>query len=658
MLQKLREKTSGLIGAAILAVLIVPFALFGLDQYMVQNTDNAVARIETPPAWWQSAPSWWPASMFWQHEEITTQEFRTRLEQVRLQQREQLGEAFDPREFESVDNKRLILDSLIDEKVQAMASQNAGLVVSDALVRETIQGIEGFQVDGRFDADRYQLTLASQVPPQTPREFEQFVRDSLQQSLVATGVSASSFVTPSEMDRLVRLMGERRDASLLMLPPPAADTGPISAAEIQAWYDARQAEYRAPEAVTIEYVELDAASMPAPPPAEEAILRERYEQEQSRFVAQEQRLASHILVRVEEGADAAVQAAAQARATQLAAQARVAGADFAALARTSSDDAGSRANGGDLGWIGREMMPEPFENALYALQPGEVSAPVRTDFGWHVIQLREIQAGAQGGYEEARAVLAQEQAEADRDRAFNALSGRLVDLVYRNPSSLAPAAREVNLPVRTLGPVTQASSEGIFATPAVKRAAFSEAMIQDGTVSDPIEIAPGHSVMIRVTAHAPERARTLAEVSDQVVAELRADRARKLAEQRADVLLARLRAGETLVELAAAEGLPPPESVPEVPRGAPLPEPVVSEAIFAAAKPDGQPTAGKAVLSDGRTVLFTVDKVSPGDPGTIDASQRATLQEQIAQIAGMDDMRALTRALRQRMKITVIETNL
>ncbi|MDQ3617520.1 MAG: peptidylprolyl isomerase [Pseudomonadota bacterium] len=659
MLQKLRDKTTGLMGAAILAVLIVPFALFGLDQYMVQGSDNAVAKIEAPPSWWQAAPAWWPVSMFWQQQEVTSVEYRARLEQVRQQQREQLGDAYDPREFESIDNKRLILDSLIDEKVLALASQDAGVVVSDALVRKTIQEIEGFQVEGKFNPDRYQLTLASQVPPQTPREFERFVRENLQKSLAATGIGASSFVTTSEMDRLVRLMGERRDASLLMLPPPAPDTAAVSAAEIQAWYAANTADYRAPESVTIEYVELNAETMPAPPVADEVMLRQRYEQEQSRFLAQEERLASHILVRVEEGADATAQAAAEAKATQLAAQARAPGADFAALARTSSDDTGSSASGGDLGWIGKGMMPGPFENALYALQSGQISAPVKTDFGWHVIQLRQLKSGAQESFEEARDVLAQEQAVADRERSFNELSSKLLDLVYRNPSSLAPAARELNLPVQTLGPFTRASGEGIAATPAVKRLAFSEALIQDGTASDPIEIGPGHSVMIRVVAHTPETVQPLVQVRDRVIAEVRTDRARKAANQRADALLARLRGGETLETLATAEALPAPETVPDVPRGTPLPEPVVTEAIFAAATPAANRlTSGKAVLSDGRTVLFVVSKVTPGDASTIDAQQRAMLQEQFAQISGIDDMRALSSALRQRMKIKVVEANL
>src|SRR3970282_859912 len=154
--------------------------------------------------------------------------------------------------------------------------------------------------------------------------------------------------------------------------------------------------------------------------------------------------------------------------------------------------------------------------------------------------------------------LAREQAEADRDRGFNDISSRLVDLVYKNPSSLTPAARALNLPVKTLGPFARHGATGIAANPAVQRAAFSETLTQDGTVSDPIEIGPNHSVMIRVTSHAPERTQPLAQVRDQVIAAIRADRTGKAGARQRDTLLARLRAGETLNAVGASLGFPAP----------------------------------------------------------------------------------------------------
>ncbi|KRA20158.1 MULTISPECIES: peptidylprolyl isomerase [unclassified Lysobacter] len=663
MLQKLRDKTSGWIATAILGLLIIPFAFVGIEQYMGARTDTSVAHIDVPPSYWQSAPSWWPVSMLWQHEKIDSTDFRTAFEQERQRRRAAEGEAFDARDFESKENKLAILDLLIDRRVQELASKSEGLVVSDALVKKTLAEVPAFQVDGKFNLDRYRLALASQVPPQTPTQFQETVRQSLQQSLLAGGLVESEFVTSAELDRLIRLMGETRDVGLVMLPQPAPDTGAVSAAELQSWYQGHSADYRAPETVTLEYVEVNAASVPPPAPADEDTLRKRYELEKSRFVAQEQRLASHILVRVADGADAAAQKAAEQKATQLTAQAKAAGADFAALARANSDDTGSKAGGGDLGWVSKGMMVAPFEQALFAAPQGAIVGPVKTDFGWHVIQVREVKAGQPETYEQAREALAREQAEADSERVVSDFTGRLVDLVYKNPSSLGPAAREMKLPVQKLGPLTRngarSGAQGLAANPALLRAAFSDALIQGGTVSDPIEIAPGNSVLIRVTAHTPERSQPLAQVRDQVIAAVRADRATKAATKEADALLARLRGGETLEAVATSKQLPAPHAIPNLPRGAPIPDPSVSEAVFAVAPPAaGKVTPGRAMLPDGRAVLFAVSKVTPGDLAQVPPPQREQMQTQLAQISGADDIKALVAAQRKRMKVTVVDQNL
>lgn len=659
MLQKLRDKSSGWMATVILGLLIIPFAFVGIEQYLVQRANTAVATIDSPPDWWTSAPAWWPVSVFWKRDEVTIDQFRQRLEEVRQRQAEEQGEAFDARAFENAENKMAILDSLINDHVQRIAAERAGLGVSDELVRRTIQDIPAFQVDGKFNVERYQLTLASMVPAQTPSQFDQSVRESLRQTLVSNAIASSNFVTPSELERLIRLMGERRDVTLLLLPPPAIDSAPVSDAEIQAWYDSHKGAYQAPETVSIEYVELDASKMPTPPAPDEAALRERFEQEQARFVEQEQRLASHILVQVDAGADAATMAAAEKKAGQIAAQAKAEGSDFAALARSSSDDTGSAAAGGDLGWVGKDMMPAPFEQALFALKPGQVSAPVKTDFGWHVIQLREIKAGDKESFEQARDLLAREQAEADLERAFNEVSSQLVDAVLENPSSLAQAAEAVDLPVQKAGPFTRQASEGFAGLPVIKRAAFSPLLIEDGTVSDPLELGPNHSAWIRVVSHSPASTQPLAKVRDQVIAAVRADRARTAVEKRADALLVRLRGGESPAALAAAEGLDAPQVIPGVQRGMPLLEASVSEAVFATQpRTGGQVAAGNSLLSNGAAVLFTVDKVTPGDPSQIDPQQLDSLQQQVAGVRGMDDAQAVVAELRRRMKIEVVEENL
>ena len=659
MLQKLRDKTSGWIATVILGLLIIPFAFVGIEQYLGQRTDNAVAHIDAPPTWWPSAPSFWPVSVFWTHEKITSEEFRGRFEQERMQRRAQQGEAFDARAFESVDNKRAILETMIDSRVQEVAAQRNGLVVSNAMVQKAIMDVPGFQVDGKFNYDRYKLALASLTPPQNEQQFEATVRQDLQRSMLALSVGNSNFVTSAEMDRLLRLMGERRDVSVVLLPPPAPDTAEVSAADIQKWYDTHTAQFRAPEMVEIEFVEVDATKLPAAPVADEATLRHRYEQEKNRFVEAEQRLASHILVRVDEKADAATQQAAEDKAKRLAEQAKAPGADFAALARANSEDTGSQATGGDLGWVAKGMMVAPFENALFAMKAGEVSGPVKSEFGWHVIQLREVQTGSQQTFEQVRDQLAHEQAEVDRERTVSDFTSRLVDLTLKNPSSLAPAARDMNLPLQKLGPFARTNAPGIGANPALQRVAFSEEAIQSGQISDPIELSPGHSVLIRVVAHTPEQAQPLAKVRDEVIAAVRADRATKAAVKEAEALADRVNKGETLDAIAASKQLPPPQVLPGVPRGAPIPEASVSDAIFAVQPPAaGKVSAGHAVLSNGGIVLFAVSQVTPGDIASLPAEQREVLQQQVAQVGGGDDVRALVDSLRKRVKVQVIEQNL
>jgi peptidyl-prolyl cis-trans isomerase D len=659
MLQTLRDKTSGWIATVIVVLLAIPFAFFGMEQYLFQSGGSHAARVEAPPSWWPGAPDAWPVrKLVWTSEEIEPEAFRQEFERARQDARTQQGDAFDARAFESTENKRAVLERMIDRAVLRLGARTIGIEVGDTQVRETIRSIPEFQVDGRFDPQRYQLVLQSAVPARTPRAFEDEIRQQLQSGLLPAEIADSAFVAPKQVDRMLALLGERRDVAMAMVPAPAPDAAPVSDADAQAWYEAHRADYRAPETVAIEYVEVRADALPEPGPPDEASLRTRYEQEKSRFVEADQRLVSHILVRVPDGADAAAEAAARAEAERIAGQARAAGADFAALARSESDDDGSKAAGGDLGWIEPGMMGDAFDTAVAALAPGQVSAPVKTDFGWHVLQVREVRAGNTVSFEDAREELARAEAAVARERAFNELIGRMVDQVYRNPGSLASAAKEAGLPVAKAGPFPRGGGEGIAAAAAVQRAAFSDALVQDGTVSDPIELEPGHSVLIRVTDHAPEAERPLAQVKDAVVLAVQQDRAARAVRAEADAAAARVAKGEALDAIAEGAGWAF-QDMPGVQRGMPVPTPEASAELFAAPAPaEGAVSSGVIALDDGRMVVYAVRKVIPGNPAEASAQERAMVASQLERMVGESDALALSRALRQRMRITVVESRL
>ncbi|MFL9582874.1 peptidyl-prolyl cis-trans isomerase [Stenotrophomonas sp. AB1(2024)] len=657
MLQKLRDKTSGWIVTVILGLLMIPF-LFVIDSsYLGGVGAQNVAKVAAPPTWWRSAPSWWPMSFLWQHHEISAEEFRARFEQARQQARQQQGENFDPRAFESAENKRAVLDQMIDEQVVRLAGEQSGVVIGDAAVRETIASIPAFLgADGKFNQDQYRLALSTGNPPRTPAQFETLVRESLQQSIIPQALQESGFVTSAEAERLMKLLGETRDVEIAALPELPADTAEVTDAQIKQWYDSHPMDFRQPESVSLEFVEINAATLPPAAPADEATLRRRYADEKARFSTPEARLASHILIAAD-GSDPAKLKAAEEKAAALAAQARAPGADFAALAKANSDDTGSKATGGDLGWVERDAMVKPFEDALFGMKAGEVSAPVKTEFGYHVLQLREVRGGQQRPFEEVRDQLAAEQLKADTEGAFSELSGRLVDQVYKNPTSLQGAADALNLKVQTIGPFTRDTASGIAANPAVLHAAFSDVLVQDGTVSDPIAITPDHSVMIRVTDHSPEQALPLDKARDGVIAAIRADRNRQVSAKAADALLAKLNAGQTLQALAAEEKLQV-SPLPGLPRTQPVPTPEINRAVFAAPAPaEGKPSYGKVAVQD-RYVVFAVTKVTPPNLADVPAEQKQQFKDQLDQVDGMAAAKAFVQAMRRHYKVQVEEANL
>ena len=655
MLQKLRDKTSGWIATVILGLLIIPFAFFGMESYMSQRVDTYAARIAQPPSWWTSAPDVWPVTMLWTTHEIDSNEFRQRFETARMRARDEQGEEFDAKAFESVENKRKVLDDMIDEQVMRMTADRDRIVISDGEVRDAIQQVPDFQVDGKFNADRYQLLLGSQTPPQTPREFEQKIRDGLQYGLIPSRLAVSAFATDREVDRVLRLLGEQRDVSFVAMPPVAPDTAPVTPAQIEAWYKANASMYRRPETVRLEYVEVDGSKLP-PPVIDEALLRKRYQEQSAKYTLAEQRSVSHILVQVAADASDADKKAAEARANKLATQARAPGADFAALAKANSDDAGSKDKGGDLGLMSKGGLPGPFEDAAFAMQSGEVRGPVKSDFGWHVIKVNEIRAGNQQPFEAVRAQLETELQQSEGERAYNELTGKLVDAVYKNPSALAPAAKALGLPVQTTAPFTRSGGAGIASDQKVVRAAFAETAIQDRTASDTIELAPNRSVIIRVLEHSPDAPLPLASVTDGVVAAIRADRQRKAAEAAADALVKAAKANGFAAAAANAQLVVSEANGLE--RRSREPSPRAVEAFFNTPRPqDNQIPVGKVALG-GQYLVYAIRAVRDGDLGKVSPEERKELRDQLAQVGGGEAQKAYVKSARAKYQIEVAEDRL
>jgi peptidyl-prolyl cis-trans isomerase D len=323
---------------------------------------------------------------------------------------------------------------------------------------------------------------------------------------------------------------------------------------VLAWYEAHADDYRSEEQVIVEYLELDAATMAGVVEPDEEQIRASFEQQKGRFITPESRLASHILIEVDPQADEADIETARQQAEELAVRA-MDGEDFAALASEFSNDSGSASVGGDLGWVEPGFMVQAFEDGLYELtQENPISKPVQTGFGWHVIQLREIRPSEGMSFAEASVILEEEYRTEAEERRFLEQADLLIDVIYEDPTTLDAAAEVLSLAVQEAGPFGRAGGAGIAANAAVVKAAFSDLVLLQGSVSDPVDLDTNHLVMVRLKEHLPETQLPLEEVRDQVVAAVRHERAMEAASETAQSLLAQLAEGGELTELASTEG--------------------------------------------------------------------------------------------------------
>ena len=634
MLQTLREKTSGWIAPVILILLVIPFAFFGVENYFTADVATHVAKVG--------------------EKEIGQDEFRARFEEFRGQMRNAMGENFDAREFESAENKRRVLDRLIDEELLRQAAERLGVTVSPAQLQKEIAKIPAFQTEGKFDASLYRMVLSSQG--MTPRGFEERVRRDLLLQSLPTQLVDTGFVTGDYVSRYLALRDQTRSFAYVELPAAAPESvGEISDADLQAWHSEHPELYVSPETLALEYIEVDPSKVDVPVTVDESTLKERYEEQKARYVEAEQRLASHILVKVAADADADAVKAAQAKAAGLAAKARAAGADFAALAKENSEDPGSKNAGGDLGWVEKGIFEPAFETALFAMQPNAVSDPVKTAEGWHVIQLREIKAETGKPFEAVRADLEKEYLESERERIVSDIAGKLVDIVYRDPSTLATASEELKLPVQKTARFGRTGGEGIAANPDVIEAAFSEQVLVDAQVSDPIEIAPGHSVVVRAIDHVPATPQKLDDVRDAVRAAIVADRLGKAAKQQADAALAELRGGKTLEAYATEKSLELKQADGVGRTGVTVAPAVAQEAFELPHPAEGKPSFGIADLTGDRYALIALTAVTDGDPSKTDPEARTAMLEQLSQGLGGAEANAFVQALRKSTEIVVVE---
>ncbi|MCJ7814935.1 MAG: SurA N-terminal domain-containing protein [Xanthomonadales bacterium] len=644
VLQTIRDRLTGIVAIFIFAILIIPFAFVGVNSYFQSDAVNAVAVVND--------------------KEITLNEFNNGFQNYRRRMQSQMGDAFDAELFDQAIIRRQFLDQMIDEELMAQVSVDAGLAVDNQVLAERIRNMDSFNVDGEFNADVYQSRLASQG--MNAKQFEQEMRVSMILNQFPSAIANSAISTNWELNDYVGLTEQQRAFKAVVVPAfPAAVEGEEEAATevieedaILAWYEEHKDDYRSEEMVTIEYIELNAATLGGTVEPDEEVLKARFEEQKSRFITPESRQASHILIEVEQGAPEVDVESARQQAEDLVKRIND-GEDFAALAVEFSQDIGSAENGGDLGWVEPGFMVQAFEDGLYELSlDNPVSDPVQTGFGWHVILLRDIRPAEGMSFTEARDILVEEYtAEAD-ERRFLEQADRLVDIIYEDPTTLDAAANELGLEVEVAGPFgRQGSDSGITASMEVVNASFSDLVLAQGVVSDPVALGENHIAMIRLKEHFPEAQLPLEDVREQIVERVRNQRAMDAASAKAEELLASLAGGTTIEALAESSGLQLVEAEAAT-RTAPGIDPSLRAGIFLMQAPaDAGPATSVLEMSGGYAVV-QLDSVKEGELSEDDALRKQAYQRRIANATANTEIIGFVKMLRAQSEITVFEDRL
>ena len=630
MLQEIRERAQGWVAWAIVILISVPFALWGIQSYLGVGGEPMVAKVNGT--------------------KITERQFNQNVQRTRMQLRERLGPAYDAKMFGGQRLREQVLDGMIRDAVLLDASHDMGLRVSDQAVRAAILAEPAFQRDGAFDKETYERVLRLQGL--TPAGFEEQARRRLLSTQLARAVIGTELVTPSTLDLSTRLQGQKRELSYVVLERSAfAPTSPPSDDAIQAFYDKNQSMFETPEQVRVSYLLLDADKLGgATAEVDEQELRARYEERIKEFMEPEQRHVLHILLTVPEGADEATANAVKDR--LLALRKRIlAGESFADVAKEASEDPASAPKGGDLGMVRRGVMDPAFEQAVFALQPNTVSEPVRSRFGYHLIEVVGVQGGKPKPFEEVRDQLAREAAMGKSENAYFAIAERLANLSYESPDSLVPAAEALGLKVKTSDWFDRSGGQGIFANPKVVAAAFSDDVLNAGNNSELIE--PEQDVMqaivLRVDDHRPASVQPLAEVRDKVIAQLQERDAADAALAQAKSMVERLQAGEDLAAVAGKFEAKTPGLVGRTENGVP---PKVLELAFALPRPA---TGAKGFVSgrddQGDGLVVAVGEVVDGDPAALDAQARKAEAQMLADTLARDAYDQLLDDLQSRAKI-------
>ena len=626
MLSLIRKNATGLGMTLLMGLLVITFSFWGVQNYLTGSNNDAVATVNG--------------------KKISVDEYNRKFAQYRQRLMNQLGENFDPAQLDNPTVRRQFLENMIESEVLRQQAGQGGFIVTPQQLRDAIQQAPIFQIDGQFSKEAYANFLRNRG--QSARAFEQTLSDEMTAGAIADLVSASAFATDKEARQAWKLAKQTRDFAYLVLSPQqfSADYEP-EAAEIEAYYNEFGDQFMQPEQVNVEYIELSLDDLARQMPVSEDEIRQVYEERKNNPVAAEKRQAAHILITPENDSPEADKKALE-KAQALYQQLKN-GADFTELAKAESQDPGSAAQGGDLGMVAQGVMVPEFDQALFSMGYDQISEPVKTKFGYHIIKTAPYPA-----YEDIKNELAQELRLDKADEAFLNKANELETQVLESYDSLDEAAEKAGLTIKQTGYFDRASATGIAAHPNFQNAAFSTEVLEDGRNSDVIDLGDNHIAFVKLLGHKPAARKSLDEVRDTIVTALKAQKGQQLALAAGEQMAAAVSAGQPLTELAKEKGYELKQATQVSRSDASVPRELLMK-TFALPKP-AEGTVVRAIpLSQGQVAVVVLKGVHNADTAKMNEDELKAMKLQIQRNAARNDLQAVLEQLKNDADIVVFE---
>ena len=641
MLQAIRDKATGWIAWVIVILLSVPFALFGIQQYFEGGGGDAVALVDG--------------------EELPLRQYSREYQNALGRLAQQRGGQVSEQQEQAL--KEQVLNQLIERHLIMRIIDEAGYGISAGQLEEAVKNDPQFQEDGRYSKQR--LEQALRYWGLSEAGFAAEMNQRLRLSQLESGVQSNAPVTDRQLDDFLALDGQTRDFDRISLKTEAfREEAQLETGAVEAYFEANRDAFEAPEQVRVEYLDLDADELAGGHEPDAAEIAAWYEERKDQFRSQEQRRAAHILITAPADADEDTRKRARERVLDLEKQLSE-GAEFADLAKAHSMDSGTAAEGGDLGFVAEGDLDESVMEAIGRLQPGEISEPVRSTYGWHLVKVTEIQGGEVAPLAEVREqVQAKMRLEAGEGR-FYELGEILANNTYEFSDSLQPAADAMELPIEisawfhAQGLVDPAASpEDIAHIEAIRAAAFSEEVLKDRVNSQVIRVGDRRALVVRVLDRKPPRAQSLEEVRDEIEARLVEEQANALLRAKADEIRQAIESGtepEAAAQAAGAEF----ETYTEMKRtDFTLPFTVIKE-VFRLPRPAEGTQKVSAVEGDDEAYhVVVLKKVDEADLAAVTDEERALFRRTLGQFKGRVQFEAYLNYLRENAEIQIFRDRL